>query len=171
LADLADGLGSRAQPERALEIMRRSDIGPFGVLTVALTLAMQVLALALLPAGGSALAGWVAALTLGRLALVLACGPWTRAARPDGLGAMVVGSVTWSRLAVAAASTGAILLIAATVGPLDSLRTLLVAPLCAAAVAALVTLIAARRLRGSTGDTLGATVELATTAALLALVL
>ncbi|MFV2179929.1 adenosylcobinamide-GDP ribazoletransferase, partial [Actinomadura sp. LOL_011] len=34
LADLADGLGSRKPAAAALEIMKRSDIGPFGVVTL-----------------------------------------------------------------------------------------------------------------------------------------
>src|SRR4030088_2467025 len=38
LADLADGLGSRRPADQALDIMRRSDIGPFGVVTLVLTL-------------------------------------------------------------------------------------------------------------------------------------
>src|SRR5260370_22989240 len=46
LADLADGLGSRRTAPAALEIMKRSDIGPFGVTTLVLTLFVQVAALA-----------------------------------------------------------------------------------------------------------------------------
>ena len=46
LADLADGLGSRKPAGAALDIMKRSDIGPFGVLTIVLTLLIQVAALA-----------------------------------------------------------------------------------------------------------------------------
>ena len=38
LADTADGLGSRAPAARALEIMRQSDIGPFGVVVLILVL-------------------------------------------------------------------------------------------------------------------------------------
>ena len=36
LADTADGLGSRTPAEAALEVMRRSDVGPFGVVTLVL---------------------------------------------------------------------------------------------------------------------------------------
>jgi adenosylcobinamide-GDP ribazoletransferase len=171
LADLADGLGSAAGPDRALAVMRRSDIGPFGVLTLVLTLALQVLALALLPAGAAALAGWVTAVSLGRLAVALASGPWTRPARRQGLGALVVGSVRPGLLAAAALTAGAIALVPVAADLLAWQRSLVLAPAAAAGTAAIVTRIAARRLGGSTGDVLGATCELATAAALLALVL
>ena len=46
LADLADGLGSRRPAAEALDIMRRSDIGPFGVAALVLTVLLQVTALA-----------------------------------------------------------------------------------------------------------------------------
>ena len=46
LADLADGLGSRRPADQALDIMKRSDIGPFGVVMLVLALLIQVSALA-----------------------------------------------------------------------------------------------------------------------------
>ena len=46
LADLADGLGSGQPAATALDIMRRSDIGPFGTVTLVLVLLTQVAALA-----------------------------------------------------------------------------------------------------------------------------
>ncbi|MEU3571127.1 adenosylcobinamide-GDP ribazoletransferase, partial [Kitasatospora sp. NPDC036755] len=46
LADVADGLGSGKPAEDALRIMKQSDIGPFGVLTLVLVLLAQVAALA-----------------------------------------------------------------------------------------------------------------------------
>ncbi|MFB9350051.1 adenosylcobinamide-GDP ribazoletransferase, partial [Streptomyces heliomycini] len=46
LADTADGLGSARPAEDALRIMKQSDIGPFGVLTLVLGLLDQVAALA-----------------------------------------------------------------------------------------------------------------------------
>ena len=87
LADVADGLGSAAPPERAREIMRRSDIGPFGGLALGFTIALQVLSIAQLPAGAPALAAWVLAVTLGvrsggRLRAVGAPCPFRRS-RPD----------------------------------------------------------------------------------------
>ncbi len=45
LADLADGLGSGQPASAALAIMRRSDIGPLGTVTLIMTLLIQVAAL------------------------------------------------------------------------------------------------------------------------------
>jgi adenosylcobinamide-GDP ribazoletransferase len=171
LADVADGLGSGAPPERAREIMRRSDIGPFGVLVLGFTIALQVLCLAQLPAGAPALAAWVLAVTLGRLAVVVACGPWVQCARPEGLGATVIGSVAPALLVIAGALTGVVAVGAAMGGPLPWSTALLWGPLAAVGVALGLGRLAQRRFGGSTGDVLGATAELATVAVLLVLAL
>ncbi|MDG4863621.1 adenosylcobinamide-GDP ribazoletransferase, partial [Streptomyces sp. T-3] len=42
IADTADGLGSGKPAEEALQIMKRSDIGPFGVITLFFVLLAQV---------------------------------------------------------------------------------------------------------------------------------
>jgi adenosylcobinamide-GDP ribazoletransferase len=171
LADVADGLGSGAPAERAREIMRRSDIGPFGVLALGFTIALQALSLAQLPAGAPALAGWVLAVTLGRLAAVVACGPWARAARRDGLGATVIGSVTPARMVVAGVVTAVVAVAAAGAGPLPWSTALLWGPLAAVGVALGLGWLARKRFGGSSGDVLGATVELATVTVLLVLAL
>src|SRR6266581_1931287 len=51
LADTADGLGSRRPKDEALAIMRRSDIGPFGVAALLFTVLVQVTALATVAPG------------------------------------------------------------------------------------------------------------------------
>ncbi|MFB4274766.1 adenosylcobinamide-GDP ribazoletransferase [Nonomuraea sp. MTCD27] len=112
LADLADGLGSGKPPPQALDIMKKSDIGPFGVMTLALTLIVQVVALA--DAGFWAL---VTACVAGRLALTWACRSGVPAARPDGLGAMVAGTV---RRPAAWLATLAALLATAVIGLLPA---------------------------------------------------
>jgi cobalamin synthase len=88
LADLADGLGSGKPAEQALDIMKKSDIGPFGVMALVLTLLVQVAALA-----EAGFAAFVTACVAGRLALTWACRARVPAARPDGLGATVAGTV------------------------------------------------------------------------------
>ncbi len=100
LADVADGLGSAKPRTQALEIMKRSDIGPFGVVSLVLVLALQIAcAMAAYTQHRGGLAIIVAAVT-GRLAVTLACTPSVPSARPDGLGAWVAGSVSTVRAAV-----------------------------------------------------------------------
>jgi adenosylcobinamide-GDP ribazoletransferase len=171
LADVADGLGSGAPAERAREIMRRSDIGPFGVLALGFTIALQVLSIAQLPAGAPALAAWVLAVSLGRLAVAVACGPWVHPARADGLGAMVIGSVTTARLVLAGMLAAAVAVLATWAGPLPSSAALVWSPLAAVGVALGLGWLAGRRFGGSSGDVLGATAEAATLAVLLVLAL
>nr|BFE88602.1 hypothetical protein GCM10020093_112030 [Planobispora longispora] len=93
LADLADGLGSGRPAERALDIMKRSDIGPFGVVTLLLTLLAQVAALTEAASAGYGPPALAAACVAGRLALTWACREGVPTARPGGLGATVAGTV------------------------------------------------------------------------------
>ncbi len=167
LADLADGLGSGRPAGGALEVMRRSDIGPFGVVTLVVVLGAQVLALGQLAAASpwAALTGAAAAGTVGRLAVALACTPRVPPARPEGLGALVAGTVRWPGALAAGAFTVAVCLTGWAHAPVF-------APACVLAAAA--GLLAAggvlrravRRLGGVTGDVLGALAESATTAVL-----
>ncbi|MFG1999846.1 adenosylcobinamide-GDP ribazoletransferase [Spirillospora sp. NPDC048911] len=166
LADLADGLGSGRPAGDALTIMKRSDIGPFGVVTLLLTLLIQVAALAAAP--DAPVAVLLAAVT-GRLALPWACRTGVPSARPDGLGALVAGTVT-TRAALAV--TVVCLLAATSAGLAIGRVPYAVAAVLAGVGAALLLLRhAARRLGGVTGDVFGALVETATTAALIVLAL
>jgi adenosylcobinamide-GDP ribazoletransferase len=83
LADLADGLASGKPAPAALDIMRRSDIGPLGVVTLVLTLLLQVAALSQAESAGHGRGptALIAAVVTGRLALTWAC---RRGRRPDG---------------------------------------------------------------------------------------
>ena len=91
LADLADGLGSRRPAADALAIMKKSDIGPFGVVTLVLVLLVQVAALARAETAGRGVVAVVAAAVTARLALTLACRRGVPAARGSGLGALEIG--------------------------------------------------------------------------------
>ncbi|WP_150253711.1 adenosylcobinamide-GDP ribazoletransferase [Nocardiopsis deserti] len=167
LADLADGLGSARPAEGALEVMRRSDIGPFGVVTLVVVLAAQALALGQLAqiSAEAALAGAAAAGAAGRLAVTLACTPRVPSARPEGLGAFVAGTV---RLPGALLATAPVLLVCLA-GWAYAPGFALACVLAAAAgllAAGLVLRRAVRRLGGVTGDVLGALAETAVTTAL-----
>ncbi|GAA4230062.1 adenosylcobinamide-GDP ribazoletransferase [Actinomadura meridiana] len=167
LADLADGLGSGRPAPDALAIMKRSDIGPFGVVTLLLILLVQVSAVAAAPEPAVAV---LVASVAGRLALPWACRTGVPAARPGGLGALVAGTVPvrGALAATAAVLAGAVLLGAASGGLGGALHA--AGAVGAALVAALLLLRhAVRRLDGVTGDVLGALVETAATAALILL--
>ena len=159
LADLADGLGSRRPAGEALAIMKRSDIGPFGVVTLVLTLLIQVAALAQAQALGRGAPAVIAAVVTGRLALPWACRRGVPAARGTGLGALVAGTV---HPAIPVALTAAAV---AAAYPFGIVVAVAVATGLAASLA--LTALAVRRLGGITGDVLGALVEVATAVCLL----
>ncbi|MFE4355270.1 adenosylcobinamide-GDP ribazoletransferase [Kitasatospora sp. NPDC056800] len=172
LADVADGLGSGKPAEDALRIMKQSDIGPFGVLTLVLVLLAQVAALAG-QFGHSPLRGALVVLasaTAARCALAWGCLRSVPAARPGGLGAMVAGTVP---PAGAAAATAAAALALAAAGLLDGWSVLRL-PLAVAVGTGCSWLLlrrCVRRFGGITGDVLGAMAETAATASLFALAL
>jgi adenosylcobinamide-GDP ribazoletransferase len=159
LADTADGLGSRQPAEAALAMMKRSDIGPFGVVTLVLTLGIQVAALAQAQALGRGAPAVIAAAVTGRLALPWACRRGVPAARGTGLGALVAGTVP---PAVPVLLTAAALAAAWAFG-----IVVMIAVAAGLAAALALTALAVRRLGGITGDVLGALVEVATAACLL----
>jgi adenosylcobinamide-GDP ribazoletransferase len=172
LADLADGLGSGKPAPAALEIMRRSDIGPLGVVTLVLTLLIQVAALSHAESGGSGRgpAALITAVVTGRLALTWACRRGVPAARPEGLGALVAGTVRPAvpaacTLAALTAAVAAVVISATLTGhPLG--WTLPLAVVAGIAAAQVVQWHAVRRLGGITGDVLGALAEVAATVTL-----
>jgi adenosylcobinamide-GDP ribazoletransferase len=167
LADTADGLGPLRDRERALQVMHRGDVGPFGVVALILTLLLQVACIAaLLPADGGWLPVW-AAVVVARLAMARTGLPGVPIAVGSSLGRAVGGTVSRVWLAGLVVVVGGIL---AGVGALLSGPTAL--RLLAASVAALLATEllhrrAVARLGGITGDVMGAMSELATTAFLL----
>ncbi|GAA0809179.1 adenosylcobinamide-GDP ribazoletransferase [Spirilliplanes yamanashiensis] len=161
LADTVDALGSYRPGPGALEIMKKPDIGPFGVAAIALVLLLQAATLA----AGPTAAGVAVAFAAGRLAVPVACRRGVPAARPDGLGALVAGTVPVTALAAVAVVTAVAGLFAVPGRPWQG-------PLAVAAAlvtAGLLTRHARRRLGGITGDVIGAGVELSTVAALVVL--
>ena len=167
LADTADGLGSRRPAGQALDIMRRSDVGPMGVAALVLVLLIQAAALAAIPRTSLAAAALVLAAVTGRTAVVLATG--YPAARPGGFGALVAGRTTGpdrllsvALLGCAVAAAG----LAAGGWPLASRG--LACALAGLLAGGLLQLMAWRRLGGMTGDVFGAIVEVSAAAVLVA---
>ena len=181
LADTADGLGSGRPAAGALAIMRQSDIGPFGVATLVLTVLVQTAALAAVVDGHSPARATLAVavmLVVSRTALPLACRVGIPAARPGGLGATVAGSVpTWAAVCLSALVVAASAAAGFWAGD-HGAGALLPPPLGWALATALglgagllVTRRCVTRLGGVTGDTLGAAVEVSITVTLVVLAL
>jgi adenosylcobinamide-GDP ribazoletransferase len=167
LADTADGLGSYRDAETSLAIMKKPDVGPFGVAAIVVVVLVQVAgcATALAQPWPAALAAIVAATATGRLAATLACRRGVPPARDTGLGALVAGTVGGVALLGGAVFVALVAVAAVPGRPWQGPAAVVLA----LAVAAVLTRHAVRRLGGVTGDVLGAVVELGTAAAYLVL--
>ncbi len=171
LADTFDGLGSYAPSERALAIMKSPEAGPLGVSAVVLALLADAAALSALVARH----GWpliAVAVAIGRLGITLCCARPVPAARPDGLGALVAGTVPAVACGIWALALAALAGLAGQLSPgagwADWVRGVLAVLLAGAAVG-LLARQCVRRFGGVTGDVLGASCELATAVALVVL--
>jgi adenosylcobinamide-GDP ribazoletransferase len=170
LADTTDALGSYRDPEGALAIMRKGDVGPFGVASIVVTLLLQMAGLHACLQVHRSTEGLLVAGTTGLLAATWAC-VGVPAARSTGLGATVAGSV--GRRA-AWAATAAVVAFAGLAGGIDEASGLQGAlrAIAAMAVGLLLAWVfrrhAVRRLGGITGDVFGALVEIALTSSLIA---
>ncbi len=149
LADTADGFGGGRNRERKLAIMRDSRIGSYGALALLFAAGLRVAAVAgsVRPELALLLAG-----VLGRGAMLLPL-VLLAPARTDGLAASLARGTAVAGLAVTAAAG------------------LLAPPALVAATAAALamTQLMRRQVGGYTGDTLGATEQLAECTALMAL--
>jgi adenosylcobinamide-GDP ribazoletransferase len=162
LADTVDGLGSGWDPARALQIMRQGDVGPMGVVALVIVLGLQAASIGWLADDlrGALLVGLVVCCS--RAALTLVCRRGVPAARGEGLGAAVAGSVPWPATALVW------LLVAAILG-LVQLRwgawpvSGVLAALAAAVVVQLLVRRCVRRFGGVTGDVMGAAIEISLT--------
>jgi len=172
LADTADGLGSRRPRDEALAIMRRSDVGPLGVAALLFTVLVQITVLATVDPGWPGAGAVLLAAVTGRVAVVLATGPGSPAARPGGFGALVAAATTTRARVATGAGVFVLAAGAAAVvsGPATALRAA-VAVLAGLLAAELLRRTALRRLGGMTGDVFGALIEVAAATALLALAL
>jgi adenosylcobinamide-GDP ribazoletransferase len=167
LGDTADALGSYRDRDRALAIMRSPEVGPFGVAAIGTDLLLRAGCVAALLGrpGWAVLAGLAAATATGRLAVSWACRQAVPSARPEGLGALVAGTVHPAVAALATVAVAALALAAVPgrwwQGP--------VAVLAAGVLAELLRRHVTRRLGGVTGDVLGAVVEVAAVGCLVVL--
>jgi adenosylcobinamide-GDP ribazoletransferase len=153
LADTCDGLGGGATRERALEIMKDPRIGVFGAIALILVMLLKIATLSLLPLW-TALTALVGAHAFSRFCAVLVV-----------FAGRYVGSADRSRAAPVVESVKIGDVIIAALFGLPALALFGVgAPIAIVVALALVGLLfrwSARRLGGYTGDTLGATQQLA----------
>jgi adenosylcobinamide-GDP ribazoletransferase len=158
LADSADGLAGR-DPEHSLQIMRDHTLGAYGASALALDLLAKAAALGAL-AGSGVVLPVVAAFAISRAApLPLA------AALPYARSGGGTGRSLADRLGLRGAAGGIALatLIAVAATGAWALGTLA----CLALVTGAVGWLARRRLRGVTGDVMGAAIELTATLGLI----
>jgi adenosylcobinamide-GDP ribazoletransferase len=161
LADTADGIGGGATPERRLLIMKDSRIGSFGALALIASVGLRVGAVAQIGEPRLVAAALIVAAVFGRAAMpgvLMLSGP----ARPGGLAASL-GAPEAAPIAIGWVLAVVVGLL--SVGPHEALVAVFTTVLVAAAMAWL----GQRSLGGYTGDTLGATEQLAECAVLLVL--
>ena len=159
LADTADGLGPLRGRERALQVMRQGDVGPFGVVTLLLTVLLQVAAAAALLDADRGWTAIAAAPLVARLAMARTGLAGVPMAEGSALGRSVAGTVSVRWLAGWVFVTTALFTVA---------DQALVASAAGGLVAAELVLRRARaRLGGVTGDVMGAMGEAAAAVTLL----
>ncbi len=161
LADTADGIGGGATPERRLLIMKDSRIGSFGALALIASVGLRVGAIAELAEPRLVAPALIVAAVLGRAAMpgvVLLSSP----ARPGGLGA-ALGALDRKRVVI---GWGIALLLCLV---LERPHALLEAMFATLLIAAAMAWAGVRSLGGYTGDTLGASEQLAECVVLLVL--
>jgi adenosylcobinamide-GDP ribazoletransferase len=174
LADTFDALGSYRDRAGALAVMKSPEVGPLGVSSIVAVLLLDAAALSALVARHA----WLlipVGIAVGRLGIALCCARRIPAARPEGLGALVAGTVpmpvclVWTLVLIGLAGWFAAQPASARgVQWPEWIRAGLAVLLAGAAVLVLVR-HCVRRLGGVTGDVLGAACELATALALLVL--
>jgi len=170
LADTVDGLGSRRPRAEALDIMRKSDIGPLGASALLLVILLQVTSLATVAPGVPEAVALLTAVITSRVAVIVAAG--SPAARPGGFGALIAGTTTMRVKVLAVVALLAVVTAGGAVAGGAALAVRCLAAVAAGLIAAaLVHRTATSRLGGMTGDVFGALIEISTAAVLLVLAL
>ena len=150
LADTADGLFLWGDRSRRLDVLRDPHVGSYGLTAVVLVILGKYAVLSNLASQGR---GWAVliAVVVSRC-LVLVSAGLTGYARPEGTGRIIIDATTLRDAAWAAA-------LVLIVGAIGAGREGLAAGALALGLAWGLTRLAAARLGGVTGDTLGALVE------------
>lgn len=162
LADTVDGLGSGWDRDRALKIMQAGNTGPMGAVALMIMIGLQAAAI------GRIVVDLPSAILLGavicasRCALSLTCRRGVPAAKNQGLGVAVAGSVPWIAAFLAWLGVAIVLGVGqALIG--GSYASGAIAAVVAALGVLLLVWRCERRLGGVTGDVMGASIEVALT--------
>lgn len=180
LADVVDALGAGWDRDRALEVMRRGDIGPMGAAALVLALLLQAAAITdLLTAGWRGALVVAAAVLLSRSVCARLCATDTTAAVGSRMAAAFVGTVPVLAAGALAVATAGVLALAtvpqiALLEGQDLVRgglMVLVAVVLGLLAPTLLRDKAVAVLGGVNGDVLGAAVEITFTTTLVVLTL
>jgi adenosylcobinamide-GDP ribazoletransferase len=151
--------------------MRKSDIGPFGVVTLVLVLLADVVAVGAIPGTAwTPMAVLTVAAATGRVAAVAAAREGVTSARTSGFGTLVAGTV--SRAWVTGWTVG-VLVFGGVVAALAAIPIgwMVLSQAAALVVAWALRVRAERQLGGVTGDVFGALIEVATAVTLVGIAL
>ncbi len=161
LADTADGLWGGWDVARRLEIMKDSHIGAYGVIALIIGFAMRWAAIATLVSSGGTFASLIAAAMISRAAMVVMMHALPNA-RDGGLSSSVGRPQRQTALvAVGIAALGALMVVG------FGAMTMLIIAAIAAGICAI---IATAKIKGQTGDILGATQQVTEITVLMAAV-
>jgi adenosylcobinamide-GDP ribazoletransferase len=151
LADTFDGLFLGGEPDRRLAVMRDPHIGTFGVIALVLVLLGKFAALSAMSASRRAPV-LIAACVVSRC-MILVASAFAPYARPEGTGRIVIEATKRRDGIVAIVLSLAVSALALRSGGV-------IACLGSLSITFVLTALAVRRIKGVTGDILGAVVEL-----------
>lgn len=168
LADCADGLGGGATREKALEIMKDSRVGTYGVLALVLSVGIRVSAIAALINHLDPMNVALCLIGIGALSRAGMVWHWYAlpAAKPDGVAASLGKPDDTSLYTALFFGVG---IAAVAIVPFAGFHPLVVSVIVGAACTYAFQLYVRRRLAGQTGDTIGATQQICEMVALAAL--
>ncbi|MGN6550337.1 MAG: adenosylcobinamide-GDP ribazoletransferase [Pararhizobium sp.] len=170
LADTADGLGGGREPARALSIMKDSRIGVFGAVALMLTLGLRAAAYAALAAGAPPIAAALSLVGVAAASRAAMVWHWQALGSARESGVAAAQGIPTETAANWAIGVGVAVLGICVLPALGALPA--VAALTAAGLAtAFLTRHVSDRIGGHTGDTIGATQQIAEAGALVALIL
>jgi adenosylcobinamide-GDP ribazoletransferase len=162
LADTVDGLASGWDRDRALAIMQRGNTGPMGAAALMIMIGLQAASIGRVANDLRSAIFVGVVVCCSRCALSLVCRRGVPAARTQGLGVAVAGSVPWLAAFLTWLAVAIVLGIGlAMVG--GSYASGVFAAVGAALAVLLLVWRCERRLGGVTGDVMGAGIEIALT--------